>query len=48
MAHMLGNLKIFTGPEEINAYARFLREVGQPELGYGTPCGLCGSSCSPA
>ncbi len=33
--HMLGNLKIFSGPEEINAYSRFLREVGWPELGYG-------------
>jgi succinate dehydrogenase / fumarate reductase cytochrome b subunit len=35
IAHMLGNLKIFTGPDEINAYSRFLREVGMPELGYG-------------
>jgi succinate dehydrogenase / fumarate reductase, cytochrome b subunit len=35
IAHMLGNLKIFTGPAEINAYSRFLREVGMPELGYG-------------
>jgi len=35
VAHMLGNLKIFTGPNEINAYSRFLREVGRPELGYG-------------
>ena len=35
LAHMLGNLKIFTGPDEINAYSRFLREVGMPELGYG-------------
>ena len=35
VAHMLGNLKIFSGPNEINAYSRFLREVGQPELGYG-------------
>jgi succinate dehydrogenase / fumarate reductase cytochrome b subunit len=33
--HMLGNLKIFHGPSEINAYAAFLREMGQPELGYG-------------
>jgi succinate dehydrogenase cytochrome b subunit len=33
--HMAGNLKIFSGPEEINAYSRFLREVGWPELGYG-------------
>src|ERR1700722_3439630 len=35
LAHMAGNLKIFNGPEEINAYSRFLREVGWPELGYG-------------
>ena len=32
---MVGNLKIFTGPEEINAYSRFLREVGSPGLAYG-------------
>jgi len=35
LGHMLGNLKIFSGPEEINAYSRFLREVGWPEFGYG-------------
>src|SRR6202167_6615257 len=35
IAHMLGNLKIFAGPAEINAYSRFLRTVGEPELGYG-------------
>jgi len=35
IAHMVGNLKIFSGPEEINSYSRFLREVGWPELGYG-------------
>ena len=35
IAHMLGNLKIFAGPREINAYSRFLRTVGEPELGYG-------------
>jgi len=34
LAHMLGNLKIFAGPDEINAYSRALRTVGQPELGY--------------
>src|SRR5439155_7093194 len=32
--HMFGNLKVFTGPETINAYSRFLREVGMPELEY--------------
>ena len=35
IAHMLGNLKIFSGPDEINAYSRFLREVGTPALAYG-------------
>jgi succinate dehydrogenase / fumarate reductase cytochrome b subunit len=35
IAHMVGNMKIFSGPEEINAYSRFLRQVGWPELGYG-------------
>jgi succinate dehydrogenase / fumarate reductase cytochrome b subunit len=34
IGHMLGNSKIFSGPEEINAYSRFLREVGWPEFGY--------------
>jgi succinate dehydrogenase / fumarate reductase, cytochrome b subunit len=35
IAHVVGNLKIFVGPDEINAYSRFLREVGMPEVGYG-------------
>ncbi len=35
IGHVIGNLKIFIGPETINAYSRFLREVGQPELEYG-------------
>jgi succinate dehydrogenase / fumarate reductase cytochrome b subunit len=33
--HVLGNLKIFAGPDQINAYSLFLRTVGEPELGYG-------------
>jgi len=33
--HMIGNLKILSGPEKINAYAVFLRDVGRPELEYG-------------
>jgi succinate dehydrogenase cytochrome b subunit len=33
--HVAGNLKIFSGPEEIDAYSRFLREVGYPEFSYG-------------
>ncbi len=31
-AHMTGNLKIFQGPEKLNDYSAFLREVGQPVL----------------
>jgi succinate dehydrogenase / fumarate reductase cytochrome b subunit len=34
IVHMIGNLKMFAGAETIDAYARFLREVAQPELGY--------------
>ena len=33
--HMVGNLKMFSGPDEINAYSRFLRKCGSPELAYG-------------
>jgi succinate dehydrogenase / fumarate reductase cytochrome b subunit len=35
LGHVAGNLKIFSGPEEIDAYSRFLREVGYPEFSYG-------------
>ena len=28
--HMVGNLKIYTGAEHLNAYAGFLRDVGEP------------------
>ncbi|MFE0462228.1 succinate dehydrogenase cytochrome b subunit [Kitasatospora sp. NPDC058965] len=34
VAHMLGNLKIFFGPGELNGYAAWLRTVGQPFLGH--------------
>lgn len=34
-AHMVGNLKLYKGPEALNAYARFLREAGAPLLGRG-------------
>ena len=30
--HMIGNLKLYQGPEKINAYAEWLREVGSPVL----------------
>jgi succinate dehydrogenase / fumarate reductase, cytochrome b subunit len=35
MVHMLGNLKVFGGSDEINAYSGFLRKVASPELSYG-------------
>ena len=35
VAHMLGNLKIFLGAEAIDAYAAFLRTMGQPLFPYG-------------
>jgi len=35
LAHMIGNLKIYQGPEKYDAYAEFLREVGYPVLGHG-------------
>jgi succinate dehydrogenase / fumarate reductase cytochrome b subunit len=36
VAHMLGNLKIFLGAETIDAYAAFLRTMGEPLLPYGS------------
>ena len=35
VAHLLGNLKIFEGPEKFNAYAEGLRTVGAPFFGRG-------------
>ena len=32
VGHMLGNLKIFFGPEEFNAYGHWLRTIGEPIL----------------
>jgi succinate dehydrogenase / fumarate reductase cytochrome b subunit len=34
IGHMLGNLKIFLGPDAFNTYATFLREVGEPLFPY--------------
>jgi succinate dehydrogenase / fumarate reductase, cytochrome b subunit len=34
IAHMVGNVKIFIGDEVFDAYARFLREMGEPLLPY--------------
>ena len=35
VGHMAGNLKVFLGPEEFNAYAEFLREMGHPLFPHG-------------
>lgn len=35
IVHMLENLRLYQGPEHINAYAEFLREAGAPVLGPG-------------
>jgi succinate dehydrogenase / fumarate reductase cytochrome b subunit len=34
LLHMLGNLKLYQGPEKYNHYAEWLREVGAPLLPY--------------
>lgn len=36
VVHMIGNLKIFLGAQALNAYAGFLRTVGEPVLPYET------------
>lgn len=35
VAHMLGNFKVYQGPEKLDAYAEWLREVGTPAFGHG-------------
>ena len=35
VVHMLGNLKVYQGPEAFNHYAEWLREVGDPLFGRG-------------
>jgi succinate dehydrogenase / fumarate reductase cytochrome b subunit len=35
LAHMIGNLKVFQGPEHFNAYAEGLRTMGAPFFGRG-------------
>ncbi|MEU1803518.1 succinate dehydrogenase cytochrome b subunit [Streptomyces sp. NPDC019937] len=34
VAHMLGNLKVFFGPGDLNGYAHWLRTLGEPFLPY--------------
>lgn len=35
IGHLLGNLKVYQGPEKFNAYAEGLRTLGEPFLGHG-------------
>ncbi|MET9861380.1 succinate dehydrogenase cytochrome b subunit [Streptomyces smyrnaeus] len=35
LVHMLANLKVFFGPEEMNGYAHWLRTLGEPLLRHG-------------
>ncbi|MCZ6726512.1 MAG: succinate dehydrogenase cytochrome b subunit [Acidobacteria bacterium] len=35
LGHMIGNLKLYLGPESINHYAEWLRDVGSPLLPHG-------------
>ncbi|ONK15066.1 succinate dehydrogenase cytochrome b subunit [Streptomyces sp. MP131-18] len=32
IAHMVGNLKVFFGPDDMNSYAHWLRTIGEPVL----------------
>ncbi|MEU4492274.1 succinate dehydrogenase cytochrome b subunit [Streptomyces sp. NBC_00210] len=34
LAHVMGNLKVFFGPEEFNGYGHWLRTMGEPVLHY--------------
>jgi succinate dehydrogenase / fumarate reductase cytochrome b subunit len=34
VAHMIGNLKVFFGPQEFNAYGHWIRTVGEPFMHY--------------
>ncbi len=35
LGHMVGNLKLYQGPEKLNGYAEGLRDFGAPFLGHG-------------
>ncbi|MFD8597567.1 succinate dehydrogenase cytochrome b subunit [Kitasatospora sp. NPDC059646] len=35
VAHMLANLKVFFGPDDLNGYAHWLRTIGRPVLHHG-------------
>jgi succinate dehydrogenase / fumarate reductase cytochrome b subunit len=35
LGHLAGNLKLYQGPEKLNAYAEWLREMGAPAVPHG-------------
>lgn len=35
VGHLLGNLKVFFGPDDMNGYAHWLRTIGEPFLQHG-------------
>lgn len=35
VGHLLGNLKVFFGPDDMNGYAHWLRTIGEPVLHHG-------------
>lgn len=45
LAHMYGNLKVFSGQVAFDGYARHLRTVGEPSCRSPARCGSSGSSC---
>ena len=46
LAHMIGNLKMYLGPEQINHYGEFLRELLVPApAAHAWRCGCCASVC---
>lgn len=47
VAHVIGNLKVFLGPDEFNAYGHWLRTMGAPVLHHGWGCGSSGWASSP-
>ena len=48
LAHMIGNLKVFLGKGEINAYADWLRTLGEPAApAHGRPVDPAHRSSSP-
>ena len=46
LGHMVGNLKVYLGADDMNHYGEFLRELLYPLLPRTGSCGSCGSASS--